>query len=238
MRIYTVTPTAEPTDPTSSPSYEPTTLPSKSPSTIPTALPTNHPIAFPSDSPSTDPTEAPTQDPSPNPSVTPTETPSAVPTSNSIVNINQSPSMEPTSATMTPLCEIIRVHISGYVGADSADEFITGLTDQQKTEITNMTHHAIADSATEYNVDSDSFYMELRSMSDALYIFEDYCTFTAQILNVLKLAITDDANEISTVIRGRWISTFGEGTKNEALNVTIDTIELRVCFVQDKVSML
>lgn len=214
--LTTPSPTEEPT------TLNPTTNPTFSPSDS-TTNPTNTPTARPSDEPTSNPTAFPSKDPSSSPSNDPTLSRSAITTSDPTTDPTTNPTENPSAQS---LCETITVEIVGFIDEDSADEFITGLSDRDKLKITNMTHYAIAESAANYGVDDDSFYMELMSISGALSIDQNYCTFTHPIMSILELVIENEDVEICSIIKSRWISIFGNGVDGESINVTIAPFEL------------
>lgn len=201
-------------------------------SCAPTTSPTMEP-SFPTESPTDHPTETPTTPfPSTNTTMTPAFVPSNEPTIQPTSNATMDPSAPPTfgfsdpwSSSTDSFCATLKIEISGFINADSADEFITDLTDSDKINIENMTHYAIAESATDYGQDRDLFFVDLTSISGALSILIDYCSFSEPVLSVLSVVIEERDEDIQSMIRTQWISMFGNGITQNVITVSISEID-------------
>lgn len=92
--------------------------------------------------------------------------------------------------------------------------------------VANITHYAIARSAWDYQMDSDSFYVDFYNVSGALSIEQYLCTSTVSGLNVMGTVIETENPIIRAEIQNKLLEMFVNGTHGDRMSVTIFLSEL------------
>lgn len=147
----------------------------------------------------------------------PTRTPTSYPT--------QEPTMEPTDNPTTAQCDLIQLQISNS-DAFSAKQMQNDT--KLQVAVANITHHAIAEDASEYQIDSDMFTVDFRNVSGALLIEQSLCASTEPNLNTLNTVVSKENDEINAEIKHKLIALFLNGTDSDELVVVIYTSELSI----------
>lgn len=130
----------------------------------------------------------------------------------------KSPSVSPTAASF---CDPILIEMKNFDGLSSSQ--ISNL--QLQDVITNLTHHAVAESAEKYGTNPNAFFVEFGSASGSLNIVETLCAFNDETLTVLAIVLENEEDEISLKIKERMLSLFGSSDVN-SVDVTISMIDL------------
>ena len=129
-----------------------------------------------------------------------TKSPSGSPTRPS-----QQPTNEPTHGPTIAQCQPLYVEITNF-RAFTADELESDW--KLQLVVANITHHAIAQYALEYNIDSKSFNVVFLNVSGTLFIEEILCAPRKKILTVLDTVIDTENDEINTTIEQKLKALF------------------------------
>ena len=127
----------------------------------------------------------------------------------------------PSVSAETLYCDPIHLDIKNFNGLLSHQISNQKLHD----DITNLTHHAIAESAAKYGIASGSFVVEYSSAFGSLSILEVLCVVNKETLTVLSIIMQNEEEYIEQRIKHRLISLFGNGaTDRDAVEVEITLI--------------
>ena len=177
---------------------------------------TSVPTSSPSNAPSESPTSSPSVTPSNSPSVEPTLSPTTIPTN------------MPTQSTTVPaslFCDALYVFISDFteVTADALNA-----NKQIQSTMSGITHEAIAESSTAYDVDEESFSVHFRNATGSLSIILSLCASEKATLNTLQLVIESSSSttNISAALESRFADEFG--LDHDSLVVTVSLTQFRL----------
>ena len=129
-----------------------------------------------------------------------------------------SPSPNPTTSP-TMACDAILVIFTNF-DVLSIDDVVVNTSIQQS--MANITHSAIAESASGYGIDSDSFSVEFLNVSGDLTVEYILCSTFQGTLNNLYLVIENDEDDISTYIEENMTASFGTGSDVMTVSITFD----------------
>lgn len=143
---------------------------------------------------------------------------STVPTadSSSVPTTSTSTSSTP-GVTKASDCDWLYVNISGFDGT-SADELNTNTTLQ--SEMANITHEAIAESASAIVTETDSFSVHFQNASEPLFSTFSYCASTQQQRITIRDIIISHISDITEMISDGFADTFGFDSGMMAIQIT------------------
>ena len=63
--------------------------------------------------------------------------------------------------------------------------------------VVNVTHHAIAQSASNYGISRSEFRVDFYDVSGSMTIEQDLCAFTGPTMNILQSVIVNEGDEVT-----------------------------------------
>lgn len=143
-----------------------------------------------------------------------------------------SPTSDPSPSPTIPFCKLVNVDIVDFE-AVSSDEIEDDL--QLQDVFANVSHHAIAQSASDdglavddfyvfhVNVSGDSEYVE-DGLEWSLFFVQNLCAFDEQDLRGLVLVINNEGDEMAVAMADRLATLFLDGNSSDSMTVSIYTL--------------